>query len=72
MSMTTERRSVVPPVVAALRETAGVLVAQIEDAIADPAEYIPSRIRHQAREVRAVLDSIDRLERGRGSAARKG
>ncbi len=35
---------------------------QIEAAMRDPAEYIPSRIRHQTREVRAVLDYIDRAE----------
>lgn len=52
-----------PPYEAALREAVARLVGQIENAIRDPAEYIPSRIRHQAREVRAVLDYIERTER---------
>lgn len=39
------------------------LLRLIEDAMASPDEYIPSRIRFAARDVRSVLDYIDQAER---------
>jgi len=39
------------------------LASLIEASVSDPAEYIPSRIRHKARDLAALLAYVDRLGR---------
>lgn len=59
----TVKRLSIPPYETALRLSVRALLDEIEASISDPHEYIPSRIRHQSREVRTVLDYIDHVER---------
>lgn len=47
-----------------LPTAATTLVGLIQASIADPNEFMPSRIRHAAMDTRAVLDAIALVERG--------
>ena len=49
-----------------LPESTERLVSLIDDAMREPHEHVPSRIRHAARDTQAVLDAIALVERCNG------